>query len=307
MAVLEFGWHRKDLLDLLRRDPEVRQCILEIVAVKAPASGTESAAKAVEAQTEDLALCRLEALKNDFQAAQTENKQLIAKQQETEQSLQRCVLDFRTLEQQHKALAAEHRDLQSQALSYREALEAADIEQQRMNAELQKMQQRYEHACRQSEKLLAARAELEQVLQQRFAEGWELYQRYHQSVSTYIRGLLKGVFPQDDFEAFIAGMAQDAALPRLWDSVREALSQEKDNGEADTLWDIFTYSVRLVNKTKAQALYAIEEPAVGDKFDTELHGATGDSRAQGSIQEVCLPGFRNIYNGKILRKSMVRL
>lgn len=141
---------------------------------------------------------------------------------------------------------------------------------------------------------------------QRFQQGWTLYQQYDR-VSPYIRSLLEGAIPRRGFEAFIVGLAQDRSLGRIWDAVREAMLKSGDAEEVAILWDLFQYSLSLVNQGKAEDLYAIEDVSPGDAYDLERHTPIGDSRAQGNLTEVFLPGYRNLYNGALERKSLVKI
>ena len=152
-----------------------------------------------------------------------------------------------------------------------------------------------------------AKAKLEELLSCRFDKAWVLYNRY-QDVNDYYKRLLVPVFPKDEFESFVGGMFQEKNLERLWDIVKEA--QEDNSVEQETLglfWNIFTYSLYLVNKTKKEALYEILSTKKGEKFDTYKHALTIDSKAQGNLKEVFLPGFQNLYTKKIIRKSIVTI
>ena len=152
-----------------------------------------------------------------------------------------------------------------------------------------------------------AKAKLEELLSCRFDKAWGLYNRY-QEVNDYYKRLLVPVFPKDEFESFVGGMFQEKNLQRLRDIVKEA--QEDNSVEQVTLeffWNIFTYSLFLVNKTKKEPLYSILSTKMGEKFDTYKHTLTIDSKAQGNLKEVFLPGFQNLYTKKIIRKSIVTI
>ena len=148
-------------------------------------------------------------------------------------------------------------------------------------------------------------SDLEEQLQQRFARGWQLFQKY-QSVGAHARQLLQGVFTHDNFMSFICGGAQSESLETLWDVLRECVMNNRPQ-DAETLSEVFEYCLELVNSTKAQAGYSILPVNPGDRFDSDLHSEGPNSRAQGKISNVYLPGFRNDYNRRIIRKSIVQV
>lgn len=166
--------------------------------------------------------------------------------------------------------------------------------------------QKIEAAERKCERLEAQKQQLLQTLNERFARGHELYEALD-GIDPYLRGLLKGAVPREGFEAFIVGLAQDHSLPRLWEALREALRKQSSAEDCRTLWELFVYSVALVNAGKAQDIYVIEDVQVGDAFDVERHTLTSDSRAQGNITQVLLPGYRNTYRKTIEYKSLVKI
>ena len=137
----------------------------------------------------------------------------------------------------------------------------------------------------------------------RFERGWELFQRY-QEVGAHARQILQtGVFAHDDnFMSFICGGAQPKSLETLWDVTNECMRNGRHD-DAEILWDIFEYCVELVNSTKEKPRYSILAVDEGDVFDSDFQ----TSRAQGKVIEVYLRGYRNNYNGKVIRKSVVRV
>ena len=148
--------------------------------------------------------------------------------------------------------------------------------------------------------------ELQAQLDLQLGRGWQLFQDY-QRLGWHPRQILQtGVFPHNSFMSFICGGAQASSLETIWDVVREAVLGG-DNSDAQILWQIFQYAVELVNSAKAQASYEILPVQAGDRFDSDFHVEGPNSRAQGSIAQIYLPGFKNTYNNRIIRKSLVRV
>lgn len=148
-------------------------------------------------------------------------------------------------------------------------------------------------------------SDLEAQLQDRFARGWELYQKY-QSIGSHARQLLQGVFPRDNFMSFICGGAQVDSLETLWDVLRECVMNNRQQ-DADILREVFEYCLELVNSSKAQASYSILPVNVGDRFDMDVHSEAPGSRAQGKVSVVYLRGYRNDYNRRVIKKSIVQV
>lgn len=145
--------------------------------------------------------------------------------------------------------------------------------------------------------------ELKGKLQQRFADGWTLYQEISE-VSDDRENDLPNVLKCDSFASFICRGAQLQTLEHIWDS---ALSARRANKQyADLFWRIFVYCVKLVNLANGKELIEILNPQIGDNYDTEQHSTTGtDSKAQGTVRKIILAGYKNVYKKKIEKKSNV--
>ena len=148
-------------------------------------------------------------------------------------------------------------------------------------------------------------SELQLQLEQRFSRGWELFEKY-QTVGAHSQQLLQGVFTHNNFMSFICGGAQTESLEKIWDVLRENIMTSNQH-DAEILWEIFEYCLKLVNSSKTQASYSILPVNVGDNFDFEFHSEAQGSHAQGKISNVYLHGYRNEYNNRIIRKSIVQV
>ena len=138
-----------------------------------------------------------------------------------------------------------------------------------------------------------------------FVHGVEVYQKY-QEVSYHTRQLLAGVFTRNGFKSFVCGGAQVNSLETIWDVWRECVMSDNEE-DAEILGEVFMYCLELVNASKVQASYSILPVKVGDRFDSDIHVEGPGSRAQGKISAVYLPGYKNNYNRRIIRKSIVQV
>lgn len=152
----------------------------------------------------------------------------------------------------------------------------------------------------------AENRKLKAQLGERFSRGWDLFEEY-KKVSLDNKKRLSGTFVDEtSFMSFICGGAQTDSLENLWDVIRKCVMNGMKE-DAEILWDIFEYSVQLVNSTRIQAQYVVFDVKEGDIFDTDIHTETPGSLAQGKVCNVYLPGFKNTYSKKIIRKSLVQV
>lgn len=284
MAIV--GKDRLDFLELLRHDEEVREIIRQIV------SGGSCPSPSWAERERPEAIQKKQELRRALEEAQQEIDALTEREQQALADGERYRQAFEQAQQQC-------RDLEEQGTALRRRLEQV----QRDSAQAQ---QERDQAQGEARSLRQEAKDADKALSQRFAEGWRLYQQYQQ-VGNYLRDLLTGVFARPGFEAFIIGAAQERSLRTLWSATREALMKCRDESSANILWDIFQYSLGLVNQSRPDDVFAIENVAVGDRYDIERHALTSGSRVQGTVRVVHLPGYRNVRTGDVVCKSLVEI
>ena len=277
--------YKYNLLRLLD-DAEVQRKILQIV--EEPKIYLEPVKPPKESPPPDENISRLEEensrLKNNLSEAQQRVKEL-------EQQIQTAQSRNLRLENSLSQSERSSKDLQSKLAEWQKTF----TREQQRNKSLQ-------------QDLDAAQlkiSDFEEQLQQRFARGWQLFQKY-QTLGAHARQLLQGVFTRDNFMSFICGGAQSESLEKIWDVLRECVMNSRQH-DAEILWEVFEYSLELVNSSRAQVSYSTLPANVGDRFDSDLHTEAPGSRAQGKVARVYLPGFRNDYNRRIIRKSIVQV
>ena len=284
MAIV--GKDRLDFLELLRHDEEVREIIRQIV------SGGSCPSPSWAERERPEAIQKKQELRRALEEAQQEIDALTEREQQALADGERYRQAFEQAQQQC-------RDLEEQGTALRRRLEQV----QRDSAQAR---QERDQAQGEARSLRQEAKDADKALSQRFAEGWRLYQQYQQ-VGNYLRDLLTGVFARPGFEAFIISAAQERSLRHLWSATREALMKCRDESSANILWDIFQYSLGLVNQSRADDVFAIENVAVGDRYDIERHALTSGSRVQGTVRVVHLPGYRNVRTGDVVCKSLVEI
>ena len=308
------GFNRDNLVKLLKEDEGIRYLIRQITLVQ-PEVG-----EGQEAPMEVSFSPKKQELRKELEEDRKERDRW---QQEAQLAADEKDKAVREKEQAFRAMEEADR-LRNQAVR---ALEESDrkVEEARrivskLQAEITFLQERLDESKssissltadlnrtrEEREDLKDALQQAEQKLTQRFAQGWQLYEAY-QDVDDYYQGLLSDVMARPGFEAFIVGLSQDRSLQKIWDVTREAVMKGHDEETAKTLWRLFQYSMDLVNQGRSQDLYAIEDVEVGDFYDIDRHALTVDSRNQGCLSKVFLPGYRNVSTGKIVHKSQVKI
>ena len=211
---------------------------------------------------------------------------------------------YKKLDENYGQLLAENKYLEDKiALLNKEKahIENGKADLQRQNETLQ---QQFESQNSKIKALEQKLAEESEQLKLRFGEGWALYTEFLQLEASE-KQILKSVFPAENFEAFICGGAKDASLEKIWDEVDRNL---KNNTQmAYLLWKIFEYFLRLANNAKIETVYKIDGVKTGDDYDKKIHRLDADSRVQGKVRKVILPGFSNIYNNENIRKTIVHV
>lgn len=296
-----------ELLRLLD-DAEVQRKILQIV--EEPKIYSEPIKPPEESPAvDDEKLSRLEEensrLKNNLSEAQRRVK-------DSEQQIQTAQLKLSQAQQRVKDLEQQIQTAQSRNSRLENSLSQSERSSKDLQSKLAEWQKTFTREQQRNKSLQqdldAAQlkiSDLEAQLQQRFARGWEIFQKY-QTIGAHARQLLQGVFTRENFMSFICGGAQSESLEKIWDVLRECVMNSRQH-DAEILWEVFEYSLELVNSSRAQVSYSILPVNIGDRFDSDLHTEAPGSRAQGKVARVYLPGFRNDYNRRIIKKSIVQV
>ena len=128
----------------------------------------------------------------------------------------------------------------------------------------------------------------------------------YQSLSEPSLEALSGIFKGTSFEEFLACGVQPGNIDALWEFAR---SEALNGNMADVaiLSEIITYFVHLYNGTNESPLLGIQNTAIGDIFDVDLHIRTQKSKPAGAITNVLLSGLTNAFTGEVIKKSVVEI
>ena len=319
--------NRDDLVNLLQEDEEIRDLIRKLALGQSEEAARPEEPVFLEASKEEIFSSKkqelrqkLEEVRRDRDRWQQEAQLAVAEKDKVAGERNRTLVERDDMADQLKQVVREKEQAFRAMEESNHKVEEARRIVSKLQAEITFLQERLDEAKgsistltadldrtrEEREDLKEDLQQAEQELSQRFAQGWQLYEAY-QEVDDYYRGLLSDVMARPGFEAFIVGLSQDRSLQKIWDVTREAVMKGHDDDTAKTLWRLFQYSMDLVNQGRSQDLYAVEDVKVGDFYDIDLHALTVDSRNQGCLTEVYLPGYRNVSTGKIVHKSQVKI
>ena len=234
-------------------------------------------------------------------------------------------IDLATIESQRDKLQADLENLRNEKAtieSQRDKLQAdlenlraekATVESQRDDLQADLNNLRNEKASvegqlatvrREKASVERQRDKLQVDLAERFADGWELYQKFLSLEASARKD--SGLYAEN-FEAFICSGAQMKRLEGIWESALDSKRAGKI-ACAEIFWEVFAYCVRLVNAAQGDNIIEILNTQIGERYDTDKHSTSGtNSSTQGVVREIILTGYRNNISRKIVRKSNVRV
>lgn len=292
---------KADMMDLLQEDADLQNLVRRICnnKIDSPKTLLLDKSKAWFGKSER----EYEAENKELRGKLMESEQRIRELSETIERLKRESADTQGLLSE----AGREKDRLRRELSYQaNTCRELTLKIQGLESNINDFRESADALKQKTTRLKRENEEQAQILSQRFADGWEFFCAY-QKVSAQSKRLLSGVFVKpDDFTSFICGGAQDRSLEKIWDVIKGCLSQGNTK-DADILWDIFEYAVELVNSAKTERIYEIMDVKPGTPFDLDLHALAAGSKAQGNIQEVYLLGYKNVYAGRVERKSIVNV
>jgi len=265
---------KKDLLELLRHDTAVQQCIQDIIK--------QSHSEYIETPQDAAGNALAERCKQLEQ-------QLIEKDAMIDE-LKTVLKKFKTLFQQEEQKNQTLHDDLTQSLQQTRQFER---QLQQENQTVQQLEQQVQQ--------LQAQLKPLQPLEP-LQPLWEAYTRY-QRLSPDTLQSLQGIFPQNTLSVFISAGLQQKNLEAFYDYIKNAIV-EGDNPDQDALTKLF--HTLLEYFLQAHPRYEIEQPEQCT-FDPTQHIKTPDSPPSGSIKHVRLAGWKIKNNQKIIKQAIVQL
>lgn len=138
-------------------------------------------------------------------------------------------------------------------------------------------------------------------------KGWQIFYEYLQ-VTGKMKQKLQEVFVQpDNFQSFLCTCAQRETLPFLWDCMKECVSNTNESDVYSFIHKLFLYCIDCFNSTKTKKIYEEDGVVSGSPYNIQRHILAKGSPTQGSIGEILLRGYENVYANKVQRPSIVML
>lgn len=303
--------------EIAKRDHRIRElniCVGKLEKEKNEAEmGKKKLKKEYDQLNEDY-----QKLNKDYQDLDKEYRKLNKDLQELDQKNQNLSGQIRTKDESIRNLTDDYKNVKEDRDSLNGTVKQLTAENSRLRKEKDNLEGQnrqlngyYEKLQAQQENLNDKYIEAQQALQSTFADGREYFETFNQPdfLGEDTREEMKTVFAHpEEFESFICtcGSLDKEKLSNFWEIIRQSREAGLED-EADFLLNLFSYALDLVNSTKSAPLYDLLTVEPGDDYRTSLHSTTINSPAQGIVQEVLLPGFKNVYTGQVIKRSLVRL
>ncbi|MDO5517068.1 MAG: hypothetical protein Q4F66_05895 [Clostridium sp.] len=198
---------------------------------------------------------------------------------------------------------SQNRELQKQLELIRTEKQKLEIEK---NAEIQSLQQRINKVEQAKDEIAADLQEAivkVQHYESNFSRLNTFYSKY-MMLSKSVHEELRNVIKADNAESFLCSGAQWDNLEPLWDFISYKLD-EYSQEELQALIEIFNYFFEEYNT--AMGIYTLLDVYECEEFDEDLHTRASNSLVSGTVSKVLLRGYKNIKNGRVIKKSIVRV
>lgn len=104
-------------------------------------------------------------------------------------------------------------------------------------------------------------------------------------------------------EAFVAVLSQEETIEKIWNASKKFV----ENDKLDEIVDMLKKSIAMYNYSQLSPLYEVMIPIEGEEFDYNKHSTEDGSSMQGTIKNVCVPGYKNTYSDSVVKKSIVEV
>ncbi|MDF2154511.1 hypothetical protein [Vibrio sp. CAU 1672] len=137
-----------------------------------------------------------------------------------------------------------------------------------------------------------------------FFDDLKILESYN-GLSEQTRTSLSGIFKDTSVKGLISCGIQEKNISNLWDYTKNEVVHGH-NEDLDRLVNLF---VLLFDRFKlAYPMFELQQPGVGESFDTQLHIKHNSSlNMSGKIKQVLLPGYFNNKTNKSIKSAVVLL
>lgn len=241
----------------------------------------------LERQNEELK-AQIKDLKNQNKNLNIQIQNLEGEREDLCNQLLKLIKAQKESDQHNKVLREEVTKVQKKESEFKKQVVDLNIQYEKLQKEYEKLEER---SCR--EELV-------------WGEGKKIYDLYL-SLPDKVHSSLSGIFKPGDLKRFIFCGIQPENMMDFWDFCKTEFN--RGNLEyREKLIQIFNYFFTVINQTIYDTpKYVKQNICVGDKGDREICICTSDSSASGCVTEIILPGIVYASNGKVIKKSLVKI
>jgi len=223
---------------------------------------------------------------------------------ELEEAQKKYVAEHDALERSESMLARTQNELSEAQAGCAEAKRHADdvdAQMRRLNAQTtrklddaHKAQTRAEAACKHYEANYAAAEAVVRV--------------YQQIPDDLRQGLHSLVGDGTNAVTLLVRLSQQDVLMNLWDyTMHQIVHGDLERETLAALARLVEQSLKLVNASRPTPLFVVQDIRLGERFQPNDMQKTPESRQQGTVRAVLLPGYQYLETGKLVKKSLVEV
>ena len=223
---------------------------------------------------------------------------------ELKEAQEKCVAEHDALERNKAALERTQNELsKAQADCDQAKCHANDVDAQmeQLNAQTtrklddaHKAQMRAEAACKHYEA--------------NYATAEAVVRVYQQIPDDLRQGLHSLVGDGTNAVTLLVRLSQQDVLMNLWDyTMHQIVHGDLERETIAALARLVEQSLKLVNASRPTPLFAVQDIRIGERFQPNDMQKTPESRQQGTVRAVLLPGYQYLETGKLVKKSLVEV
>jgi len=279
---IEQGSYSKEFVEKVIEQTDIKKVEDEREEFKRKAETLQQEKESAENQREEFKR-KAETLQQEKESAENQREEFKRKAE--------------TLQQEKESAENQREEFKRKAETLQREKESAESQREEFKCKAETLQQEKESTESQCD-------DLKRQLAERFADGWEIYQKFlNLDISTRENSGMR----TENFEAFICRGAQMKRLEDIWGATLENKRAGKIT-DAEILWEVFAYCVRLVNAAQGDNTIEILDTQIGEGYEPNKHSTNmTNSSTQGVVREIILTGYRNNISNKIVKKSNVRV
>lgn len=156
-------------------------------------------------------------------------------------------------------------------------------------------------------RMLTAKSECDErlkILNEKYGDIDKAIENYH-NLSAETQGRLHNIIKDDSVYSIIGASADWRNIEGIWEFAKRRVV-EKEYEDAELLGEIFEFLLKAYNAQYRRSKYDLIKPAIGDKFDSDIHSIIG-IQTDGFVRMIHLSGIINVENTKVVQKALIEV